>query len=50
MNLSLGIFLAFIGGPAFAFFLEYIRDTVERPEDIENYLKTPVLTSIPEHK
>lgn len=50
LNLALGIFLAIIGGPAIAFLLDYMRDSVERPEDIENFLNTPVLTSIPIHK
>lgn len=50
LNLSLGMFLALIGGPSIAFFLEYLRDTVERPEDIEKFLNTTVLTSIPKHK
>jgi uncharacterized protein involved in exopolysaccharide biosynthesis len=46
----IGIFLGVFGGLGFAIFMEYLDDTLELPEDVENYLKTPVLTTIPKLK
>jgi uncharacterized protein involved in exopolysaccharide biosynthesis len=48
LNLSIGIVFGILGGLGLAFFMEYLSDSVERPEDIEKFLNAPVLTSIPE--
>ena len=44
----IGLFLGLFGGLGFAIFMEYLDDTLEQPEDVEDYLDTLVLTSIPE--
>ena len=46
----LGFGLAVVGGLALPFLLETVRDSIERPEDIESYLDAPVLASISEFK
>jgi uncharacterized protein involved in exopolysaccharide biosynthesis len=50
LNILLGIFLGGFGGLGLAFFSEYLDDSLEKPEDVENYLEVPVLASIPELK
>lgn len=50
LNLLISIVFGIIGGLGFAFFLEYLDHSFERPEDIENFLGTKVLTSIPKLK
>ena len=50
LNLVLGLFLGAFGGLGLAFFLEYLDDSLERVEDVENILQIPVLASIPELK
>jgi uncharacterized protein involved in exopolysaccharide biosynthesis len=47
LNLLIAIVFGSFGGLGLAFFMEYLSDSLERPEDIENFLKVPVLTSIP---
>jgi len=47
-NIMIGIFLGGIGGFGLAFFVEYMDDTLEKPEDVEKVLLLPVLASIPE--
>ena len=49
-NLMLGLLLGAFGGLGLAFFIEYLGDSLERPEQVENALKLPVLASIPEFK
>lgn len=44
----LAIILGGIGGLGLAFFSEYLDDSLERAEDVENLLQLPVLASIPE--
>jgi uncharacterized protein involved in exopolysaccharide biosynthesis len=48
--LALGLVLAFFGSVVTALFLEFLNDRLERPEDIENFLQTPVLASIAEYR
>ena len=48
LNLVLGIFLGAFGGLGLAFFLEYLDEGLEKPEDVEKALHLPVLASIPE--
>jgi uncharacterized protein involved in exopolysaccharide biosynthesis len=50
LNLVLGVFLGAFGGLGLAFFMEYLDDTLEKPEDAESALNLPVLASIPELK
>ncbi|MEN8782090.1 MAG: GNVR domain-containing protein, partial [Desulfobacterales bacterium] len=49
-NLMLGLLLGVFGGLGLAFFMEYLDDRLERPEQVKNALKLPVLTSLPEFK
>jgi uncharacterized protein involved in exopolysaccharide biosynthesis len=46
----LGLFLGVFGGLSVAFFMEFLDDSFERPEDVEHFLEAPVLTSIPNLK
>jgi len=48
LNLLLSIFLGGFGGLGLAFFNEYLDDSLENPEDVEDALQIPVLVSIPE--
>jgi uncharacterized protein involved in exopolysaccharide biosynthesis len=48
LNLVLGIFLGAFGGLGLAFFMEYLDEGLEKPEDVEDALGVPVLASIPE--
>jgi uncharacterized protein involved in exopolysaccharide biosynthesis len=47
LNLMIAIVFGIFGGLGLAFFMEYLNNKLERPEDIENFLNVPVLTSIP---
>ena len=48
LMLLIGIIFGLIGSFFLALTLEYIRDTLERPEEVEDFLRLPVLASIPE--
>ena len=48
LNIVLAIFLGGFGGLGLAFFIEYLDDSLEKPEDVEKALQLPVLASIPE--
>lgn len=50
LNLALGLFLATFGSIGMALGLEYLSDRLERPEDIESFLNTPVLASVPRYR
>jgi cell division septation protein DedD/LPS O-antigen subunit length determinant protein (WzzB/FepE family) len=47
LNMVLAVFLGAFGGLGLAFFLEYLDDSLEKVEDVENHLQLPVLASIP---
>jgi len=47
LNLALGFFLGIFGALGLAFFSEYMDHTFRKPEDIEERLQLPMLTSIP---
>jgi len=47
-NLALGLFLGAFGALGLAFFMEYLDDSIETPEDAERVLQIPVLASIPD--
>ena len=46
----LGIFLGAFGGLGLAFFMEYLDDSLEKPEQAETAVEIPVLASVPEFK
>ncbi len=48
LNIVLALFLGGFGGLGLGFFTEYLDDSLERPEDVEEILQLPVLASIPE--
>ncbi len=50
LNLVLAVFLGGFGGLGLAFVLEYLDDSLEKTDDVEDYLQLPVLASIPEMK
>lgn len=50
LNLALGLFLGAFGGLGLAFFMEYLDDSIQKPEDAEKAMNLPVLASIPELK
>jgi uncharacterized protein involved in exopolysaccharide biosynthesis len=50
LNILFSILLGGFGGLILAFGLEFFNDSFERPEDIERYLQTQVLTCIPEQR
>jgi len=47
LNMVLATILGAVGGLGMAFFSEYLEDSLERDEDVENLLHLPVLASIP---
>ena len=50
LNIVLSLFLGGFGGLGLAFFSDYMDDTLEKPEDVENVLQLPLLASIPDIK
>jgi uncharacterized protein involved in exopolysaccharide biosynthesis len=48
LNILLAFFLGGFGALGLGFFLEYLDDRLERPNDTEHLLRLPVLASIPE--
>lgn len=46
MNILLGLIVGLIGGVGFAFFIEYLDNTVKSPEEIETRFNVPVLGMI----
>ena len=48
LNIVLAIFLGGFGGLGLGFFTEYLDDSLEKPEQVEEILQLPVLASIPE--
>jgi uncharacterized protein involved in exopolysaccharide biosynthesis len=49
LNMVLAVLLGGVGAFALAYLSEYLDASLEKPEDVENYLQLPVLASIPEH-
>jgi len=47
LRMVLATILGAVGGLGMAFFSEYLEDSLERDEDVENLLHLPVLASIP---
>jgi capsular exopolysaccharide synthesis family protein len=47
LNITMAILVGLLGGVGLAFFLEYIDDSIKGPEDVERYLRTPLLGIIP---
>lgn len=50
LNLLLSVLLGAFGGFSLAFFMEYLDDSIETIEDVEDCLHLPVLASIPYSK
>ena len=50
LNLVLAVFLGCFGGLALAFFMEYLDDSLENPEEAERAVNLPVFACIPELK
>jgi uncharacterized protein involved in exopolysaccharide biosynthesis len=50
LNMAIAVLLGGFGGFGLAFLLEYLDDSLEKAEDVEDYLQLPVLSSIPELK
>lgn len=48
LNMVLGLVLGVFGAFALVFFLEHLDDSLEKTEEVEEYLQLPVLASIPE--
>lgn len=49
LNLILAIIIGLFGGAALAFFIDYLDDKVRSIEDIEHYIKLPLLGLIPRY-
>lgn len=47
-NLLLAMVLGLFGGAGFAFFFEYLDQTIRTEEDVQNHLNVPVLSVVPE--
>jgi capsular polysaccharide biosynthesis protein len=47
LNIVLGFLLGAVGSLGLAFFLDYLDDSLDTVESVENYLEAPVLISIP---
>jgi capsular exopolysaccharide synthesis family protein len=47
LNITMAILVGLLGGVGLAFFLEYVDDSVKGPEDVERYLRTPLLGVVP---
>jgi capsular exopolysaccharide synthesis family protein len=47
MNFLLSVMLALATGVSFAFFLEYLDNTLRSPEEIERFLEIPFLGTVP---
>jgi len=50
LNLILAIIIGIFGGAALAFFIDYLDDKVRSIEDIEHYIKLPLLGLIPRYR
>ena len=48
LRILLATILGLVGGLGLALFSEYLEDSLERDEDVENFLHLPVLASIPQ--
>jgi hypothetical protein len=50
LNLAIGVFTGLVLGLFVVFVQEYSKETFRKPEQVENLLKLPVLTSVPKFK
>jgi uncharacterized protein involved in exopolysaccharide biosynthesis len=50
LNMVLAVFLGGFGGLGLAFFVEYLDDSLEKTDQVEECLELPVLATIPEIK
>lgn len=49
LNMILGVFVGLLMGVGLAFFVEYLDTSVKTMEDVENFLKVPVLAVVPKN-
>jgi capsular exopolysaccharide synthesis family protein len=49
LNMILGVFVGLVMGIGLAFFVEYLDTSVKTMEDVENFLKVPVLAVVPKN-
>jgi capsular polysaccharide biosynthesis protein len=47
LNMLIALLLGGFGGLGLAFFMEYLDESLENPDDVEKHLQLPVLASIP---
>ncbi|MGA1795431.1 MAG: GumC family protein [bacterium] len=50
LTILFSLFVGLFGGISFAFFLEYLDNSIKTPEDIKRYLQTPYLGPVPSYK
>jgi polysaccharide biosynthesis transport protein len=48
LNLALSLILGLLGGVGLSFFQEYVDDSIRTPEEVERYLRLPMLGAVPE--
>jgi succinoglycan biosynthesis transport protein ExoP len=48
LSLLIGAFVGLIGGLGLAFFFEYLDNTMRNPEEVERYLRLPILSVVPD--
>jgi succinoglycan biosynthesis transport protein ExoP len=48
LNLALSLMLGLLGGVGLSFFQEYVDDSIRTPDDVERYLRLPMLGAVPE--
>jgi capsular exopolysaccharide synthesis family protein len=48
LNLALSLVLGLLGGVGLSFFQEYVDDSIRTPDEVERYLRLPMLGAVPE--
>jgi capsular exopolysaccharide synthesis family protein len=48
LNLALALILGLLGGVGLSFFQEYVDDSIRTPDEVERYLRLPMLGAVPE--
>ncbi|HET9063898.1 MAG TPA: GNVR domain-containing protein, partial [Candidatus Binatia bacterium] len=48
LNLALSLILGLLGGVGLSFFQEYVDDSIRTPDEVERYLRLPMLGAVPE--
>jgi succinoglycan biosynthesis transport protein ExoP len=50
LNLALSLLVGLLGGVGVSFFQEYADDSIRTPEEVERYLRLPMLGAVPEFR